>query len=672
MRGLSIPHVLNMNCCGSDLQKIVVMAMFLMGCAMGASSQSALNDTISLKSVSIYSTRPVAGTLSGYKVHRIDSLALMEKAGVSLSELLTENSPIFVKTYGRGATATVSFRGTSSSHTRVLWNGIRINSPMSGEVDFSLIPLYFADDVNILYGQASMAYGSGGLGGLVSIDSNPDWSKRYGLKLYQSVGDFQTYSTAIHGGYGTNTLRGQTRFFRETSQNNFTYRNTAKIGKPTEVQKNADYTKHGIMQELYFRPRANSMISAKLWFTQTDRGIPKLMSGFSHDEVNRQENQNFNAVVAWQSYRENGNWKLSSGLSLLSLSYQLQKLSAEGNRLPVLDSHSDAWSWYNTLGYDREVLNWLTLGFQADANLHWVESNEEVLSTAIACKQNQLGIRTFIHAKPMERLSLSLLAGEEAYDNRTTPIMASLSAQYLFLPQKNLMAKAGLARNFHYPTLNDLYWQPGGNPNLKPEEGITGEAGISYTAIPFGSRVNIEVSAFSSEINHWIMWLPHLKGYWEPVNIEKVKARGLEGNISLSLSPGRFKLRFLGNYSYTRSTVEDAGGVLRAEAKGRQLPFIPIHSAGVSTNIQLRNYRLAYSFTHFSERFTTTSNNPNSIRPLYPYYMNNISLGYDLRVRSSLLGFQLRVDNLFDESYQTILWRPMPGRNFSLLVRLEI
>ena len=52
--------------------------------------------------------------------------------------------------------------------------------------------------------------------------------------------------------------------------------------------------------------------------------------------------------------------------------------------------------------------------------------------------------------------------------------------------------------------------------------------------------------------------------------------------------------------------------------------------------------------------------------------MNNISLGYDLRVRSSLLGFQLRVDNLFDESYQTILWRPMPGRNFSLLVRLEI
>ncbi|HPI71019.1 MAG TPA: hypothetical protein PLF99_06805, partial [Tenuifilaceae bacterium] len=91
MRGLSIPHVLNMNCCGSDLQKIVVMAMFLMGCAMGASSQSALNDTISLESVSIYSTRPVAGTLSGYKVHRIDSLALMEKAGVSLSELLTEN-----------------------------------------------------------------------------------------------------------------------------------------------------------------------------------------------------------------------------------------------------------------------------------------------------------------------------------------------------------------------------------------------------------------------------------------------------------------------------------------------------------------------------------------------------------------------------------------------------
>ena len=172
-----------------------------------------------------------------------------------------------------------------------------------------------------------------------------------------------------------------------------------------------------------------------------------------------------------------------------------------------------------------------------------------------------------VYSRQTGRLSLSLRLVDLRQSNNanhglavgTVPLSSS----------KNLLAKAGLARNFHYPTLNDLYWQPGGNPNLKPEEGITGEAGISYTAIPFGSRVNIEVSAFSSEINHWIMWLPHLKGYWEPVNIEKVKARGLEETLAI-LSPGRLS-GFLGNYGYTRSTVEDAGGYCVQEQRGGTL-----------------------------------------------------------------------------------------------------
>jgi iron complex outermembrane receptor protein len=168
------------------------------------------------------------------------------------------------------------------------------------------------------------------------------------------------------------------------------------------------------------------------------------------------------------------------------------------------------------------------------------------------------------------------------------------------------------------------------------------------------------------------MWLPHLKGYWEPVNLNLVKASGIEVSFSTNYLIGSTHLKFIGTYGYTSSTIEDAGEVMRPEAYGKQLPFIPVHSGGIAINALWRKYHLVYSFTHYSERYTTTSNNPNSIRRLYPYYMSSAAIGRDFSVAQTKVGMQLRVDNLLNESYQTILWRPMPGRNFSLVVRFDL
>ena len=62
------------------------------------------------------------------KESHIDTTVLYEKGTLSLSDLLSENTPVFIKNHGRGALASASFRGTAASHTQVNWNGIKINS----------------------------------------------------------------------------------------------------------------------------------------------------------------------------------------------------------------------------------------------------------------------------------------------------------------------------------------------------------------------------------------------------------------------------------------------------------------------------------------------------------------------------------------------------------------
>jgi len=634
-------------------------------------SQLTVNDTINLESVTIY--RPThSNTKLGLKSVSIDTLAIAQKRALSLSALLQENTSIFVKTYGRGATATASMRGTSASHTNVYWNGIKINSPMSGEADFSLVPLYFVDDVAIHFGQASMGLGSGGLGGAISLKSRPNWNRKFGAQIYQSVGSYKSLSTAVATSYSNGKLTGQTRLYYESSANDFSFKNTAKIGNPIEIQKNADYAKQGLLQEFYYRHSANSILSARIWAQQTSRGIPQLMTNFAVKEENRQDDTNLNSIIEFQNTGNDLSWKLTSGFSNMNINYAFSKTSTEGNHIPILNSNSTAWTWFNQGMMKWESVSWISANLQLELNNYWINSSEAILKTGYKTQQLQGAIRAAVTTTPLKSLKLNLLISNELYNNKTTPLSTSISASYKLFKRKELYANGGVSRNYHHPSLNDLYWQPGGNENLLPEDAFTQELGLSYSTKSSNIGIDASANIFASQIRNWIMWLPHLKGYWEPVNLTQVTARGAELSVSASKTIARLTLKASGNYSYTLSTIENAGGIMRAESHGKQLPFIPVHSGGLVVNALWKKFHIVYSFTHFSERYTTTSNNPNSMRRLYPYYMSSAAIGYDFKLKSTPLALQLRADNILNESYQTILWRPMPGRNFSLILRIDL
>ena len=50
---------------------------------------------------------------------------------------------------------------------------MRINSPMLGMTDFSMIPSYFIDDASLLHGTSSVNETGGGLGGAVKLSTRP-------------------------------------------------------------------------------------------------------------------------------------------------------------------------------------------------------------------------------------------------------------------------------------------------------------------------------------------------------------------------------------------------------------------------------------------------------------------------------------------------------------------
>ena len=287
-------------------------------------------------------------------------------------------------------------------------------------------------------------------------------------------------------------------------------------------------------------------------------------------------------------------------------------------------------------------------------------------------EQARLEASGFLSVKyrPVERLGFSVDLREDLYGREFTPLIPSFFAEYLVSRRGEVVLKASAARNFRYPTLNDLYFMPGGNPDLKPEQGVTFDGGIATTHKGTRYSWNGSVTGFYSLIDNWIVWLPTFKGFWSPLNVKQVKSYGAEVNGSFGFIINKnWKLSADGHFAWTKSINLGDPVNWADQAIGKQLVYIPEYSSAFTGKLSWKAWTFMYQWTYYSERFTTSSNQTDSrIGVLSPYFMNDISLETVIRLPHVVINLKGIVRNLFNEEYESVLARPMPGINYTLSV----
>jgi len=107
------------------------------------------------------------------------------------------------------------------------------------------------------------------------------------------------------------------------------------------------------------------------------------------------------------------------------------------------------------------------------------------------------------------------------------------------------------------------------------------------------------------------------------------------------------------------------------ESYGKQLPYIPLHSGNFLINLSLHGFFITYQYNSYSERYTTSSNDVTTRDRLYPYFMNDINLGKVFQMEKIVFTAEFKVFNLFNETYHSAIYRPMPGRNYLLTLMIN-
>jgi outer membrane cobalamin receptor len=633
-------------------------------------SQYVLNDTVFINEIKILAKAEMNQNAAGSVVQRMDSLALIQRISGTLGDVLAEHTPVFIKSQGRGAMATASIRGTGASHTAVLWNNIPINSSMNGQVDFSLLPVYFTDELDIFYGSASLQNSSGALGGSIAINNPATWVKGLHTKLIQGFGSYKSSTSFGQVNWSNGKVSLRTRLFFESSANDYECYfpiKTNEIESGFRKLEGASYKKGGFLQEAFFKIDEHSEAGGSIWYQQSDRNIPALVNSSNKDYSQIQQDRNLKMMAFYKHYGNILYWELQTACLNDGLDYQMK--TNESNTSMSNDAHNQTKS-SNTRWFG-ELKPWQTWRFTMEMQyqLNSAYTLDNITQLGYSNNRQEFLSMVSAHKTMGERWNFSVLLRGLWVQNQSVKPIPSFGAEYLLSKTHQVRVKSNVSRNYHVPSLNDLYYIPGGNPDLTPEKGNTAELGMEQQWKRGSFHGNQTVSSYYSEVNEWIQWTP-TNGPWEASNLEKVVSKGLEYQtlIVYELGPFISKTRF--QYAFSPTTNESEPTLAGDVSKGQQLIYIPLHSGSGWFYLGYKNWELNWLTQYLGQRQTSTVKSADI--PAEPaYWLTNVSLGLNWNEKRVKFGIRGKVENLFNATYSNVKYRPMPLRNYSVLLKLE-
>jgi len=397
-------------------------------------------------------------------------------------------------------------------------------------------------------------------------------------------------------------------------------------------------------------------ISAHLWFSDASRQLPSAVTNVQKNEGEAQQDRSLRAVLNYKYFGEYLKTDLTSGY--------INEVNIYDYRLKDLHSNNRSETYtlkssfrLPSFGRFRFTIN-LGDELQKAACLDYDKTQLRNMLSASAISDININDRLMLQAQ----LRDIIVSGEKSVPEFT------LGASFKTDRQGQDILKANISRNVKYPSLNDLFWSPGGNPGLKREVSIGGEIAFSHS----GERSNLIYSDFSAalfdaQVTDLIQWAQGTNSYWEARNLKSVNAGGAEISATTFYNPGITRLKLLTSYALTRSVITSSD-VANDASIGSQLIYTPWHVINAVFTGEYGMFRLQSSLLFNSRRYTLSDNS----EFLRGYLVNDLSAGIFMKSKNTKINIDISVDNLLNAVYESTTGYPMPLRTFMIDLLLTI
>ncbi|RKS90336.1 iron complex outermembrane receptor protein [Flavobacterium limicola] len=548
----------------------------------------------------------------------------------SLTNLLRYNSLLYLKEYGNGMTSSVSFRGTTAAQTAVIWNGININSQLLGQTDFNTITPLGYTNVSVRTGGGSGIYGSSAIGGSIHLNNELHFKKQFQNLLRMNFGSFNTQGYYYQLIASDEKVASQFSISRNSSDNDYGYPNS------NQKNQNGDYYNTSLNGSFGYKINLNHKIN---FYSQVYDGLRHFSGTLASISVSKYYDLNTRNLLEWVGLHKDFTSKLK-------LAYVTENYKYYENK--DKDIFSEGGAKTKIIKYDLDYSP--TKNFTVNSVVDFTQING--FGTSINNAKRSIGAASLLVKHTLSpAMQYEASVRQEVATNYRNPFLYSFGLVYQ--PFEMYSIKLNTSKNFRLPSFNDLYWEGSGNHELIPELSNQMELGqeLKINALKFS------LTGFYIQTKGMIRWIPNETGQWMPINTASVVNKGVEvtGSYFKNFKGHNFNISLA--YGYTSSVDQ---------SNQKQLIYVPYHKMTVNADYSYKNWSLNYQYLFNGAVFTSADN----YYRLKEYQVSNLSVYYKIgELDHYKIGIQAL--NLFNENYQTVEVRPMPGSNYNLTLTIK-
>jgi len=565
---------------------------------------------------------PQAARDVGVSVSVIPRERIEELNAQNVGEVLNEVMDAKINAYGSmGAESDITLRGSSANQVLVMVDGRSVNMASTGMADLSMFPIDQVERIEVIRGPGSVLYGSGAMAGVVNIVTR-DPPRELTTDVLASYGTKNTRILQLDNG----ARLGDLGYLITASQNA------------------SDGWRENSACDGYH-------VTGKLDYDMTEESRLTLNSGFSR------QNKGSPGSTSWETpnakqYDEQYWFDLTHKYEFETNSVLTSKafVNQDWQEYKDPDSATDEISKNNKTGVDiQQTLpageRQLLLGgvyIENDyVNISGADGASRIggnrdLFTGAGFLQDEIKLLEQFTATPGLRCDVQSKWGAE--------LSPKLSALYKIIDGTAL--KASVGRGFRAPTVDELYLRDDyteGNPDLKPEESFSYDAGIRQQ---LWEKSEFQVSFFQSHVKNLISWFDDGTGVYKAENVSDAFLQGVETELTTWLTS-----EISASLNYTLLGAKDTSG----EYDGETLIYRPKNKVGAMAGYQSKwglklNVNADYTDSVYIDRANTQE--LGGFMTMGAYAGQTICKGLEIFARG---------DNLLDKQYQLVNGYPMPG-----------
>jgi len=536
---------------------------------------------------------------------------------------------------GPGRQVNVFLRGGNANQTLVLIDGVQVNSPTSGDFNFTNLTTENIERIEILRGPQSTLYGSDAMAGVINIITQKGAPKPK-LDSWFEFGTLRTFYEGqnFSGSWKNMSLTSSwSRLDTEGLGENDAWEDTSVTNKF-----NVDFTED---------------LSAEFFYRYTN-ALVGIDDGAFVQDPNRHSKSRQNTTGTTLTHRPFEWWEhklKGSFFHDMLFSFDPRNPGATGadpeSRFK-LDTDVYTLDWQHDFSLGEH--DTFTLGYEFEHARSNNKTFDKIIRNHGWYLQNLLEL--------WERVYFT--AGIRFEDNSAFGFDVNPKVGFAYLHKEtSTKLKANFGTAFRTPTLNQLFFPNFGDPTLQPEESIGFDLGLEQSI--FSEKVSLGATYFYNYYTELIESRPRpeLANRSLATNAGKSRMSGVELEGVLRPFPD---MEFKIFYTF-----------LEAETIARREPLIrrPKHSGGLNFDWRLSD-RLTWNvnLTLFDERYDSSFARGRPTREIVPNFSKlDTTLTFDV---TPYLAVYLRIENLADDDDDENIGFDSPGTQFFGGVKLKL